>query len=498
MSAGKTMSARRATGVAGLDEVLGGGLPSNRLYLLQGHPGVGKTTLALQFLLAGVAAGEKVLYVTLSETHAELLEVATSHGWNLGPIAILELSAIERQLAAGEQNTFFHPSELELNQTTRLLTEEVERVAPSRVVFDSLSEMRLLAESPLRYRRQMLSLKQYFAGRNSTVLMLDDLTSGDGDLHIQSIVHGVITLEKWAASYGVPRRQLSVTKLRGVKFVDGSHDYIVDRGGLRVFPRLVASLHHRDFSPQPVSSGLPEFDQQAGGGLDRGTSTLFIGPAGTGKSTLAMQQVAAAARRGEKAAIFLFDENVRTLQARMGAINLSIEDYLRSGQVCVQQVNPAELPPGEFAHIVKESVLKRDAKLVLIDSLNGYLNAMPDEKFLSLQLHELLTFLSQQGVISILTVAQHGLVGSMQTPVDVTYLADTVIVLRYFESDGLVKKAISIVKKRSGLHEDAIREFKIDRNGIRIGPPLTQFTGILTGTPLFHGKTAAMLPDQGQ
>jgi circadian clock protein KaiC len=369
----------------------------------------------------------------------------------------------------------------------------VERAKPVRVVFDSLSELRLLAETALRYRRQILGLKTFFAGRHSTVFLLDDCTSSAGDLHLQSIVHGVIELEKLPANYGAHRRRLQITKMRGVKFRDGSHDYVVERGGIRVFPRLVAAQHHREFLQEAVSSGIPEFDALLGGGLDRGTSTLFIGPAGTGKSTLALQHAVTAAKRGEKTTVFSFDENMKTVQARMRAIGTPIEEHLASGMITIQQIDPAELAPGQFAHIVRGSV-DAGARMILIDSVNGYLSAMPDEKFLSLQLHELLTYLSQQGIVSMLTVAQHGLIGTMQSPVDITYLADTVVVLRYFETEGTVKKAISVVKKRSGAHEDTIREYKIDRNGLRIGAPLTNFRGVLTGTPSFLGGSGAMLP----
>lgn len=471
------------TGVGGLDHVLTGGLPSNRLYLVQGKPGVGKTTLALQFLLEGARRNEPGLYITLSETKEEIDGVAKSHGWDLSTITILELSAIEEVLAESKENTFFHPSELELNKTTQILLSEVERSKARRVVVDSLSEFRLLAETALRYRRQMLRLKQYFAGKNITVLLLDDSTGDASDLHLQSIAHGVISLDRMPVYFGVERRQIKIEKLRGVKFREGAHDYTIERGGIQVFPRLVAAEHQRNFPEEPVSSGVPGFDEMMGGGLDRGTSTLFIGPAGSGKSTLAVQHAVALAERGEKSVIFIFDENRKTLSKRARAVGLRLEEHVNKQLIRVQQVDPAELSPGEFTAIVRHAVEKIGVSMVIIDSLNGYLNSMPDERFLNLQLHELLSYLSQQGVVSILTLAQHGMVGSMLTPVDVTYLADAVVLLRYFEARGKIHKAVSVVKKRSGHHESAIRELKMADGKVIVGKPLDHYRGILTGVP---------------
>lgn len=481
-----TKQQKDSTGIEGLDSVLGGGLPRNRLYLIKGQPGAGKTTLALQFLLEGVARGEPALYVTLSETRDELLAVAESHGWNLDKVELLELSTIHEQLGEPDDNTFFHPSELELNKTMGVLLKEVERVNPRRIALDSLSEFRLLAEGPLRYRRQMLKLKQYFAGRNCTLLLLDDRSGEDSDLHVESISHGVITLQKLARGYGVQRRCLEVNKLRGVKFREGSHDYFIQKGGLRVFPRLIAAEHLKSFQQEPISSGVKSFDALLGGGLDRGTSNLFIGPAGTGKSTLALQHVARAAARGEKGLVFLFDESVKTLETRSKALGMDFSGYVKKGLINLRSIDPAELSPGEFADIVTRAV-EDDTRIILIDSLNGYLNSMPDEKFLSLQLHEMLAFLGHQGVVTIMTLAQHGLVGSMQSPIDVSYLADTVVLLRFFEAGGCVKKAVSVVKKRSGQHEDSIRELAMDERGIHIGEPLKNFHGVLTGIPAFRG-----------
>lgn len=485
------------TGVIGLDIILDGGLPRNRLYLVQGDPGVGKTTLALQFLLEGVRAGEKVLYIALSETRDEILAVAESHGWNLDRLEIFELSALEQQLAQTKQNTLFHPSEVELSKTTKMLLDEIERVKPARLVLDSLSELRLLAESPLRYRRQILGLKQFFAPLQCTALLLDDRAGLDlADHQVQSIAHGVVTLEKRVTDYGAPRRTLTVEKLRGLAFQEGSHDYVIKSGGVQVFPRLIAAEHQRDFVDEPISSGLAELDALLGGGLDRGTSTLILGPAGTGKSSIAFQHAIAAAERGEKSLFFLFDESIKTITKRTTALGMNLQKHVESGFIVLQPLDPAGISPGEFSSRIKEAVLEQKVSVVVIDSLGGYLQAMPNEKMLNLQLHELLTFLRQQGVVSIITLAQHGLVGTMKSPVDVTYIADTVVMLRYFEAAGRVKKALSVIKKRSGAHEDTIREFRIDATGLRVGEPLVNFQGVLTGVPTFSGNQQEMLKEQ--
>lgn len=477
-----------STGVDGLDEVLCGGLPRNRLYLIQGDPGVGKTTLALQFLLNGTAAGEKSLYITLSETKDELVQVAESHGWSLDKIELFELSAIEQQLKEETENTFFHPSEVELNRTTQMLLAAIERANPSRIVFDSLSEMRMLAETPLRYRRQILFFKQFFSGRKCTVLLLDDRTSGSHDLQVESIAHGVLSLDRVTPAYGVTRRQLNIVKVRGLKFREGNHDFIVEKGGMVVFPRLVAAEHHSKFKRESFASGIAGFDDLIGGGLDRGTSNMVVGPPGCGKSTLGLKYAVTAAGKGEKVAMFFFDETIGNLQSRADSLGLGITPYIQAGTIQVHQIDPAEISPGEFVSRIRRSVEKENARMVIIDSINGYLNAMPEERFLSLQLHELLSYLNQQGVITMMVLAQQGLIGQMHSAVDLTYLADTVVLLRFFEAQGAVHQAISILKKRTGNHERTIREFSITKGGIRVGEPLKAFHGILTGVPtLSHG-----------
>lgn len=487
------LDTRSPTGIAGLDEILQGGLVANRLYLLLGVPGVGKTTIGLQYLLQGASVGERGLYIALSETREEIESVARSHGWPLEAITIFELSALEQQLAEETQNTVFHPADVELNKTTQLLTDEIQRVKPRRVVLDSLSELRLMSDTPLRYRRQMLALKQFFAGQQMTVMLLDDHSTDGGDLHVQSIAHGVIALEQIVSDYGSARRRLQVKKMRGVNFRGGYHDALIVRGGVKVFPRLISSDHTRPYKRETVSSGVAELDALLGGGLHRGTSALLLGPAGAGKSTIVLQFAAAAAQRGERVLMCVFEETLANLEARAASVGIPITRFIQTGMIKLMRIDPAELSPGEFAHLVVEHVLTANVQLVVIDSLNGYLQAMPNGKFLTIQLHELFSFLNRCGVLSLLTVAQHGLVGQMQAPVDLTYLSDSVILLRYFEQGGRIKKAISVIKKRVGPHEDTIREFRITSTGVQLGPPLHAFSGVLTGSPTFRGGAEEMM-----
>jgi circadian clock protein KaiC len=474
---------RSVTGVPGLDDILNGGLLPHRLYLIDGDPGAGKTTLSIQFLLEGVKRGEKCLYITLSETKEELSAGAASHGWSLDGIEIVELIAEEKDLDGESQVTMYHPSEVELNETTRKVLDAVGRFNPARVVFDSLSEMRLLAQNSLRYRRQILALKQFFIGRKCTVLLLDDRTSEGSDLQLQSTAHGVISLEQLAPIYGGARRRLRVMKFRGTSFRGGYHDFSILEGGLVVFPRLIASEHGKEFAKSRIQSGVTALDSLLGGGPDRGTSTLLMGPAGSGKSTVAVQYAVAAAARGDHAAIFAFDESLATLEARTAALGIDFAQGTRMGQVEITQVDPAEVSPGEFAAMVRAAVEKDNAKVVVIDSLNGYMHAMPEERYLTAQLHELLTYLGRQGVTTLMVTAQHGMIGAMQSPVDTSYLADSVVLFRYFEYGGEIKKAISVIKKRSGPHEQSIREMTLDGQGIHLSEPLTRFRGILTGVP---------------
>ena len=484
------------TGIQGLDDVLGGGLTQNRIYLVMGDPGVGKTTVGLHFLLEGARRGEKVLYIALSETREEIEAVAESHGWSLDGIDIFEYSAANK-LDDSDETTLFHPSEVELGEATQKMIEAVERVKPQRVVVDSLAEVRLLAQNALRYRRQILGLKQYFVGRDTTVLLLDDRDAASGDMQLLTLAHGVLMLEQLAPLYGSERRRLRVSKMRGVKYRGGFHDMTIRTGGLVVFPRLVAAEHRHEPKKGRIESGIPAIDSLVGGGLDRGTSTLLMGPAGSGKSELASQYAVAAAQRGENAAMFLFDESRGTMLTRSEAINMPVQKHVDSGRVVLQQIDPAEVPPGEFVHRVREQVEERKISVLVIDSLNGYMNAMPEERFLTVHMHELLTYLGQQGVATLLVVAQHGLVGmSMMAPIDVSYLADCVILTRYFELAGEIRKAVSVVKKRSGAHEKAIRPFAIGTDGLMVGPPLTEFHGVLSGTPLLDTNVAAILGER--
>ncbi len=465
--------------------MLAGGLTPNRLYLLEGVPGSGKTTLAMQFLMEGVRRDESVIYVTLSESTDELRGVAGSHGWSLDGITVRELAPSEDSLRPDDQYTMFHPSEVELGETMKTILADVERVKPARVVFDSLSELRLLAGNPLRYRRQILALKQFFSGRQCTVLLLDDMTSSEHDLQVQSIAHGVVRLEQMVPEYGAERRRLIVLKYRGRRFRGGYHDYVIRPGGLVVFARLVASEHRPPVVMEKLASGLAEMDALIGGGIERGTSTLVVGAAGTGKSTLAAQFVAAAAQRGQKSALFLFDESSNTLLFRTANLGIDLHRHQADGHVTIQQIDPAELCPGEFTHAIREAVEKQGVTIVVIDSLNGYLNAMPGEKFLIAQLHELLSYLGQRGVATLLIGAHQGLIGgAMVTAVDASYLADAVILMRYYETKGEVRQAISVIKKRGGAHERTIRDFRMERGGIHIGQPLRDFRGVLTGVPI--------------
>jgi circadian clock protein KaiC len=486
---------RCSSGVEGLDDILAGGFPRGCLYLVQGDPGSGKTTLALQFLLEGLRRGEKVFYITLSETKQELLNVARSHGWSLDKMPVLDLSVVENLLRPEAQTTVFHPSEVELTKVSQLLLDEVRKTQPARLAFDSLSEFRLMAETPLRYRRQLLALKQQFAKFKSTVLLLDDKMDNRAvvDPHVLSLTHGVMDMEQLSPDYGISRRRLRVLKLRAVKFREGYHDYIIATGGLHVFPRMVPAEHRTQFRLEPVSSGIKELDALFGGGLDRGTTTLILGQAGTGKSSLALQYALQMADRGERSMIFTFDETRNVMLSRAKALGFKLEEAIENGMITVQQVDPAELSPGEFAVDVLRDA-EAGCKLVAIDSLNGYLNAMPGEKYLNNQLHELCTSLNQRGVVTILILAQHGLAAAAEAPVDLSYLSDTVASLRYFEAYGEVRQAIAIVKKRSGHHEKAIREFKlISGRGIVVGKPLRQFQGVLTGMPIFRGSEKEMM-----
>ena len=489
----KPSSERLPTGIVGLDYILKGGLPKNRLHLVEGSPGTGKTTLGLQFLLEGARRGEKGLFITLSESGEELLAVAESHGWSLDNIVIKDLTQSGDSLKDNSNYTVFHPSEVELDETTRAVLDEVERVNPVRVVFDSLSEMRMLASDPLRFRRQILALKQYFLTRNCTVLLLDDRTLHDSDRQLESIAHGVLVLEYVPVEYGRQRHAIRVVKMRGVSFQSGSHDFNIETGGLIVFPR-VSQEPKVEFEPGTLGSGEKNLDELIGG-LHYGTSTILIGPAGVGKSTLSMMYAASAAERGERAAVYLFDEGPETLYQRTSALGLDIKKHVDAGRIALRQIQLAELTPGELSHMISVEVEENGARVVIIDSVNGYLMATPQERFLTMQFHELLAYLNRNGVVSILVVGQYGLIGTMQSPIDMSYLADSVVLLRYFEARGSVRQAISMLKKRTGDHERTIREYKMGSGGLLLGDPLTDFHGVLTGVPVYRGKTGRLMAD---
>lgn len=485
---------RCETGVRGLDDILGGGLLCAHTFLLEGKPGTGKTTIALDFLQAGARAGERSLYITLSETEGELRAGAKSHGWTLPEeIAVFELVPPESLLDADQQQSLLYSSDLELGETTRMIFDEIDRVKPDRIVLDSLSEIRLLAQDNLRYRRQILALKHAFAKGGATVLLLDDMTSGANDKTVHSVVHGVIGLEELAPDYGAERRRLRVHKMRGQTYRGGYHDFTIETGGVAVYPRLVAAEHKTAFERGTLTSGVAELDALTGGGIQQGSSTLLLGPSGSGKSVFVLQYLAAVAARGEKAAMFVFDEELELLFDRADALGFDLRTHARTGTVKVEGVDAAELSPGEFAHRVATSVRDTGAKTVVIDSLNGYMAAMPEERALLLHVHELLQYLNRQGATTFMTMAQHGLVGDMQSPVDLTYLADAVILLRYFEAAGRVRRAVSVIKKRTGHHENTIREYAITANGLTLGEPLERFQGVLRGTPEYHGQNGPLL-----
>jgi len=493
MPAGSAQIPLASAGIVGLDEILGGGLPAKRLYLIDGAPGTGKTTLALQFLLAGAARRETGLYVTLSESREELNQVATSHGWTLDGIDIVELP-VEDAEAGGESYTIFHPAEVELQVVIDRIFAAVEKSAAQLVVLDSLSEMRLLARDPLRFRRQILALKQFFSSRDCTVLLLDDKTAPEGDLQLHSLAHGVVQLEHLALEYGAERRRLQVTKLRGRRFQGGYHDFRICTGGLAVYPRIARSDSVHENTGRPLPSGSSELDALLGGGLPSGTSLLVTGPAGTGKSVLSTQYACAAATRGEKVLFFLFDERLSTFTLRAQGLGMDVREMVADGRLTLRQIEPTELSPGEFAHDVVRAVEEDGVQMVIIDSINGYLQSMPEERLLPIQVHELLSYLAARGVTSVLTLVQRGIFGSpVDEAADVSYLADNVVLLRYFEVSGTVRQAVSVVKKRSGDHERTIRECRVGRGGLHVGPPLHEFQGVLNGVPQYVGEAGPLM-----
>ena len=480
------------TGIDGLDDILNGGLTPDRMYLVEGTPGTGKTTLGLGFLLAGASVGEAGLYITLAETEIELRAVAQTHGWSLDSLSLFEMVPADG-LGEDHEQTLLHPSEVELGETIRDVMAKVDELRPKRVVIDSLSELRLLAQSPIRYRRQILALKHFFSTRACTVLFLDDKSGSGSDLQLHSIAHGVVSLEQTLSGFGAQRRRLHVVKMRGVRYRGGYHDFEIERGGLCVYPRLIASEHVMKYSDEAVSTGSVELDTLLGGGLIPGTATLLTGPAGVGKTTASVQSMIAALKRGQRAAYFLFDERLPTLLKRSASLGMDLMPYVENGQLELRAIDPAEMSPGEFSGTVRAAVEVHGAKVVVIDSLNAYLQAMPNEQFLILQMHEMLTYLGQKGIVSLLILGLHGITGDVRSDVDLSYLSDTIVQLRYFEASGEVRQAISVIKTRTSRHERTIREFQIGSNGLLVGEPLRDFQGVLTGVPKFSGEGTTLM-----
>lgn len=483
---------RISFGINGLDDILHGGLPSGHLYLLEGTPGAGKTTISLRLVLSNCETGRRALYITLSESKQELMAVAASHGWQLDAVPIFELTPQEDSLRPEHQYSVFNPEDVELDQLTDLISKKVEEIQPNVIVVDSLSELRLLARDSFRYRRQMLALKSFFEERSCTVLLIDNQTSDRKEPTVHSIVHGVIGLEVLEREYGSVRRRVRVQKIRGSKFREGFHDYQILTGGVVVHPRLVAAEHRHAHRKDLLNTGLPKMDLMLQGGIMRGTSTLLLGAAGVGKSSLASRIACSAADRGESAAIYLFDESIQVFLERSEGLGVHIGPHVESGRVFLKQLDPAEVPPGEFVNDIRARV-EQGTSIVVIDSLNGWQNAMPGEQYLQLQMHELLSYLGSQGVSTFLILAQQGVMGPMQADIDVSYLADAIILMRYFEVTGEIRKAISVFKKRSGPHEATIRELQLKPGGIIVGEPLRSFHGVLTGVPQFVGSDASVL-----
>jgi circadian clock protein KaiC len=485
-----------ATGVPGLDYILSGGYAANRSHLIEGRPGSGKTTLALQFLLDGARLGERCLYITLSESRRELLTVADRHGWSLDGIEVFELVPPELSLDPSQQQSLVHSSDLELGETVRMAIAEIDRIKPQRVVVDSLSEIRLLSQGSLRFRRQVLALRSFLLIHDATALLLDDLTVEHDDLNLHSLCHAVVRLEQLAPLYGGERRRLRVIKMRGTAFRGGFHDFVIRRGGLEVFPRLIAAEHGHSFPDEKLGSGIVGFDALLGGGLDRGTSTMLLGPSGVGKSSSALAFVMTALHQGDRALILSFDETSGILKRRAKGLGMDIEPFCESGLLRIEQIDPAEISPGELTAMVRDAVERQDVRIVVIDSLTGYHNAMPEEQYLELQMHEILTYLNQQGVTTLLILAQHGLIGQMSSSIDLTYLSDSIVLFRFFEAAGGLRRAVSVVKKRVGAHEAAIRELRIDSSGLRVGDPLSAFRGVLTGVPTYVGDNGQLMADR--